>query len=81
MNVCCGWILSDYDVWEKCPIHYRGQVDPENGMAADEEKERWEALSQEERDSVKEACFMRNTQRIISEMKSIARAITEEVPF
>jgi hypothetical protein len=24
-----GWMLSDYDTWHKCPIHYDGQRHPE----------------------------------------------------
>ncbi len=27
-----GWILSDYDTWHHCPLHYNGQEHPEVAM-------------------------------------------------
>ena len=24
-----GWLLSDFDTWYECPVHYKGQVHPE----------------------------------------------------
>jgi hypothetical protein len=25
-----GWALSDLDTWHQCPVHYRGQLHPED---------------------------------------------------
>ena len=35
-----GWWLSDYDTWERCPIHYTGQDDPETSWSKQEVGER-----------------------------------------
>lgn len=27
---CGGWILSDFDTWHKCSLHYKDQPHPES---------------------------------------------------
>jgi hypothetical protein len=36
-----GWALSDVDTWHQCPIHYKGQLDPED-YHEDETPEQWQ---------------------------------------
>lgn len=48
-----GWILSDWDTWEKCPVHNRGQMDPETAMGIQSMQQdwwdRWDAMTIAER--------------------------------
>lgn len=52
----CGWILSDWDVWVRCPLHYKGGPDPETAMEEASRRRDWEnawdALSGKERHEV-----------------------------
>lgn len=43
-----GWALSDVDTWHECPIHYKGQLNPENydGTETAEELQQREEESQ-----------------------------------
>lgn len=43
-----GWALSDVDTWHECPVHFRGQLHPEDGVfegGSDEDVEAAETAS------------------------------------
>ena len=76
----CGWILSDWDVWVTCPLHYKGGPDPETRMElidslAEWEKE-WDAMTSKERHEV----ICRYARWRLKELRP-ARPVTDEIPF
>jgi len=76
-----GWILSDWDVWVKCPLHYKGGPDPETRMVLADglamwEKE-WDAMTGKERHEV----ICRYARYRLRELRPARPVTSDEIPF
>lgn len=44
-----GWILSDWDTWHKCPLHYKNQLNPDEWQDEQDRLEQWDSADCKQR--------------------------------
>lgn len=76
-----GWILSDWDTWHRCPIHYRGQEDPYAQEVRERAEDWWDSLSGKEKHQ--EVVFMvrRRKENAAHEVARLEEQNEDTIPF
>lgn len=94
---CSGWLLSDFDTWHKCSLHYKGQPHPDEiddcyGRASSIVREKYSDKSKEYQDGAESALIdlfieeatnrgLREYNEKVANSKPLYHDVPDDVPF